>query len=79
MEVRRKMVNRIRELCEEAKVALRNIRRDGNRLAEQAEKDKELSEDQCDAVKEEIQELIKTYEGQANELAKNREKEVLEN
>ena len=78
MEVRRKMVARIRELCEEAKVAIRNIRRDGNKLAEQAEKDKELSEDQCEAVKDEIQELTKTYENQANELAKAREKEVLE-
>lgn len=78
MEVRRKLVARIRELCEEAKVAIRNIRRDGNKLAEQAEKAKDLSEDQCDAVKDEIQELTKTYENQANELAKAREKEVLE-
>ncbi len=77
-EVRRKMVARVRELCEEAKVAIRNIRRDGNKMAEQAEKDKELSEDDCDRVKEEIQNLTKRYESQADELAKAREKEVLE-
>jgi len=78
MEVRRKMVNRIRELCEEAKVALRNIRRDGNKAADQAEKDKELSEDERDAAKEEIQELTKKYESIASDLAKAREKDVME-
>ncbi len=78
MEVRRKLVGRVRELCEEAKVAIRNIRRDANKLADQAEKDKELSEDQRDSVKEQIQELTKNYEAQANDLAKAREKEVME-
>ena len=77
-EVRRKMVSRIRELCEEAKVAIRNIRRDGNKLADQAEKDKDLSEDERDDAKEEIQELTKTYETQANDVAKAKEKEVME-
>lgn len=77
-EVRRKMVGRIRDLCEEAKVALRNIRRDGNKAADQAEKDKDLSEDDRDRVKEEIQDLTKQYESKANELAKAREKDVME-
>jgi len=79
MEVRRKMVARVRELCEEAKVAIRNIRREGNKLADQSEKDKDLSEDQRDSVKEQIQDLTKTYETRANELAKAREEEVMEN
>jgi len=77
-EMRRKMVARIRELAEEAKVAIRNIRRDGNKAADQAEKNKELSEDDRDRLKEEIQELTKKYESQATDLAKAREKDVLE-
>ena len=77
-EVRRKMVGRVKELTEEAKVAIRNIRRDGNKQADAGEKDKEFSEDDRDQVKEEIQELTKTYEAQATELAKAREKEVME-
>jgi len=77
-EVRRKMVGRVKELCEEAKVAIRNIRRDGNKAADQGEKDKTLSEDERDDVKEEIQELTKKYESEANELGKAREKEVME-
>lgn len=77
-EVRRKMVGRVRDLCEEAKVALRNIRRDGNKATEKAEKDKSLSEDQRDDTKQEIQELIKTYESKAEAAAKAREKEVMD-
>ncbi len=77
-EVRRSMVGRIRKLCEEAKVSIRNVRRDGNKMADGAEKDKTLSEDQRDDVKEEIQELTKKYESQADDLAGAREKDVLE-
>ena len=77
-EVRRKMVARIKDLTEEAKVAVRNVRRDGNKMADQAEKDKDLSEDDRDKVKEEIQDLTKQYETQASDLAKAREKDVME-
>jgi ribosome recycling factor len=77
-EVRRKMVGRIKELAEESKVAIRNIRRDGNKMADQAEKDKDLPEDDADRVRDEIQELTKTYESKVNDMAKAREKDVME-
>jgi ribosome recycling factor len=77
-EVRRKMVTRIKELAEDAKVAIRNIRRDANKAADQGEKDKTLSEDDRDQLKEEIQDLTKKFEGQANDMAKKRETEVME-
>ncbi len=70
---------RIKELTEEAKVAIRNIRRDANKAADQAEKDKEISEDQRDDFKDEVQDLTKKYEAQVNEMAKSRESEVLDN
>jgi ribosome recycling factor len=77
-EVRRKMVSRIKELTEEAKVSIRNIRRDANKAADQAEKDKRISEDIRDDTKKEVQELTKKYEGLATNLAKTRETEVME-
>ena len=77
-EVRRKMVARIKELAEEGKVSIRNIRRDGNKAADTAEKEKELSEDQRESLKEEIQELTKKYETLVVEAAKDRETEVLD-
>ncbi len=78
MEVRKKMVARIKELAEEAKVSIRNIRRDSNKHADQSEKDKVLTEDERDALKEEIQELTKKYETSVSDMAKSREDEVME-
>jgi ribosome recycling factor len=77
-DVRRKMVTRIKELTEEAKVAIRNIRRDANKAADQAEKAKEMSEDQRDDLKQEVQDLTKKYEDQCTDLAKAREQDVME-
>ncbi len=78
-EVRKKMVARIKELSEEAKVSIRNVRRDGNKDAEKEEKDKLISEDQRDDIKDQVQELTKKYEAQTTEMAKSRESEVLDN
>src|SRR5690606_1694363 len=69
-EVRKKMVARTKELAEEAKIALRNIRRDANKAFEQAEKDKLIGEDERDALKEEIQELLKKREAEIDASAK---------
>ncbi len=77
-EVRRKMVTRIKDLAEETRVAIRNIRRDANKAADQAEKDKEIGEDIRDDTKKEVQELTKSFEEQVNQLAKQREAEVME-
>jgi len=77
-EVRRKLVSRIKELTEEAKVAVRNVRRDANKAADQGEKDKELTEDERDSTKDEVQELTKKYENRATDLSSAKEKEVME-
>ena len=77
-EVRRKMVSRIKELTEEGRVSVRNVRRDGNKAADQAEKNKELSEDDRDSIKSEIQDLTKKYEDQISELSKTRENDVMQ-
>lgn len=77
-ETRRKLVARIRDLSENAKIAIRNIRRDGNKTADQSEKDKTLSEDERDKVKESIQDLTKKYEEEISKLAAAKEVEVME-
>ena len=51
------MVSRIKELAEETKISIRNIRRDANKAADQAEKDKAISEDERDSTKDEIQRI----------------------
>jgi ribosome recycling factor len=77
-EVRRKLVHRIKELSEQAKVAIRNIRRDANKAADQSEKDKDITEDDRDQIKDDVQEMTKKYEDLVTKMATTREGEVME-
>ena len=77
-EQRQKMVARIKKSAEEAKVACRNIRRDANKHFDVAEKDKEMTEDERDKGKEDVQKLLKTYEDKITEMVDKKTKEVME-
>ena len=77
-EQRQKMVARIKKSGEDAKVACRNIRRDANKHFDQAEKAKEMTEDDCEKGKEEVQSLLKKYEDRVGEMADKKSKEILE-
>ena len=77
-ERRRQLVSRVKELAEEARVAIRNVRRDANKHAEQGEKQKRFSEDDRDQTKDEIQELTKRFEGKVNNLSSSKETEVMD-
>jgi ribosome recycling factor len=75
---RQKMVKKVKELAEDAKVSCRNVRRDANKHFDQSEKDKVMTEDDRDAGKEEVQKHLKTYEGKIDTAAANKSKEILE-
>ncbi len=75
---RKKLVAQIGKSAEAAKVSCRNIRRDGNKHFEDAEKAKTITEDERDKGKTKMQELLKKYEGQIDTLSKAKEKEVME-
>jgi ribosome recycling factor len=77
-DVRRKLVARIKEMGEDARISVRNVRRDGNKAADDGEKGKSLTEDECTQTKDQIQELTKQYENKINDLAKAKEAEVME-
>src|SRR5438128_3082662 len=77
-EQRQKMVTRIKKSGEEAKVAIRNIRRDANKQFDQTEKAKEMTEDERDRGKDEVQNLTKKFEDRVTELADKKAKEVME-
>lgn len=77
-ERRKQLVSRLKELAEDARVAIRNIRRDGNKHADVALKDKTMSEDIHENTKEQVQELTKTYEGKVNSLAEAKEKDIMD-
>jgi ribosome recycling factor len=75
---RKKMVAEIKKTSEDAKVACRNIRRDGNKHFDQAEKNKEMTEDERDGGKEKMQTLLKTFEARIEEVADKKSKEIME-
>jgi ribosome recycling factor len=77
-DVRKKLVARIKDLSEESRVSIRNVRRDSNKAVDTEEKDKLISEDDRDKAKEAIQELIKKYENSVTELARSREADVMD-
>jgi ribosome recycling factor len=77
-ERRRQYAGRVKELAEEARVAIRNVRRDGNKHADTAQKEKLCTEDERDALKEQVQELTKTYEAKVNDMAASKEQEIME-
>ena len=77
-EQRQKLATRIKKSAEEAKVACRNVRRDGNKAFDAAERNKELTEDDRDKGKEEVQVLLKKYEGKVEEMAEKKTKEIME-
>jgi ribosome recycling factor len=77
-ENRKKIVNELKKSAEATKVACRNIRRDGNKHFDTAEKDKEMTEDERDAGKEQVQALLKQYEGKVEEMEAKKTKEIME-
>jgi ribosome recycling factor len=61
---------------EQIKVSLRNVRRDANKEIDKAEKQEGLSEDAAQGAKDEVQELLNTYENTVTELVEKKVKEV---
>jgi len=79
-ERRQQLTGRCRKLSEEAKVVMRNARRDGNKHTEGLNKQPgaHFPEDEIDTLKHEIQELLKKYEAEADKLTEAKIKEVNE-
>ena len=75
---RKKIVAQVKKSAEAAKVSCRDIRRDGNKHYEDAEKAKTMTEDDRDKGKIKMQDLLKTYENKIDSLANAKEKEVME-
>jgi ribosome recycling factor len=77
-EQRKKLVAQVSKSAEAQKVSCRNIRRDGNKHFETAEKNKTMTEDERDKGKEKVQALLKKYETSIDDLAAKKSKEIME-
>jgi len=76
-EKRKEIVKQIKKIAEDSKIEIRNIRREGNDIAKQMEKDKEISEDESKKLQDDIQELTDKWVEKVSEAAKNKETEVM--
>ena len=72
-ERRRELVKQVKAICEDAKVSVRNIRRDGLENVKKAE----LPEDEAKGMEKEIQDLVNDYNKKIETMLKEKEQELL--
>ena len=77
-ERRKELVKVAKKYTEEAKVAIRNIRRDANEALKKLEKDKTFSEDESKKAQESIQKLTDAQVAKADQKLQVKEKEIME-
>ncbi|MGH0940761.1 ribosome recycling factor [Bacillus mycoides] len=77
-ERRRDLVKVVKKYAEEAKVAVRNVRRDSNDDLKKLEKTGDITEDDLRGYTEDIQKETDKYIAKVDEIAKNKEKEIME-
>ncbi|MEC1260897.1 ribosome recycling factor [Bacillus swezeyi] len=77
-ERRKELVKLVKKYSEEAKVAVRNIRRDANDDLKKLEKNGEMTEDELRSSTEDVQKLTDEYVSKIDEITKDKEKEIME-
>jgi len=77
-ERRKQMVSRVKEVAEESRVSMRNIRRDANKHIDTSKKDGDLSEDDQARLKDQVQDVLKSVEKQVDEDLKRKTSELME-
>jgi len=77
-EKRKDIVKSLKKMTEDARVAIRNIRRDSNEEVKQNKKDSEISEDEEKKLHKEIQDVTDEWVNKVDEAEKVKEKEILE-
>ena len=77
-ERRKQLVKTVKKKAEEAKVAVRNIRRDINEEIKKLEKEKHVSEDVVKKFHEELQKITDSFIAKVDEVLSHKEKEIME-
>ncbi len=76
-ERRKDLVKMVKKMGEEAKVALRNIRREANEDLKEMKKEKMLSEDEAHRAQEEVQKVTDEFIKKVDAQAAEKEKEIM--
>ena len=77
-ERRKDLVKDVKKKGENAKVAVRNIRRDSDKMLKKLKKDAELSEDQIADIEDEIQKLVDQYVKKIDETVEVKTQELMQ-
>ncbi|MBE4908698.1 ribosome recycling factor [Bacillus luteolus] len=77
-ERRRELVKVVKKYSEEAKIAVRNIRRDGNDDLKKLEKNGDITEDELRGFTDDVQKLTDDYIAKVDSVTKEKEKEIME-
>ncbi len=77
-ERRRDLTRHVRKISEDAKIALRNVRREGIERIKKMEKDKELSSDDAKKGNDQIQKIINGYITNVEKMTTEKEKEIMD-
>ena len=73
---RKDLVKQVKKMGEEAKIAIRNLRREQNDRVKKAEKAKEITEDDVKKYSDEIQKITDKYVGEVDSVIEIKEKEL---
>ena len=77
-ERRKDLVKQVQKMGEDAKVAIRNIRRDANDLCKKMKKDSEMTEDEQKASEKAIQDLTDKFTKEVDSVTSKKEKEIMQ-
>ncbi len=77
-ERRKELVKVVSKMCEDHKIAVRNVRRDANEKFKEMKKDTQISEDDAYKAQGEIQKITDDYIRQIDDIYKEKEQEILE-
>ncbi len=77
-ERRKELVKQVKKIGEDTKIALRNVRREGNESLKAQEKAKQVSEDECRRAQEQVQKITDRFIAQVDEILRAKEREVME-
>jgi len=77
-ERRKEMVKQVKRMGEDAKVGIRNVRREANDTLKRLEKDKDITEDEQKRGEKEIQDLTDDYVARVDKVIEEKEKDLME-
>jgi ribosome recycling factor len=77
-ERRKEYVKVVKNMAEDGRIALRNVRRDARKVLETAEKDGDISKDELDRAEKELDKLTQEHVDQIEKAFVRKEQELLE-